>query len=166
VALLQESFPGSGCLRIKALSLTHLQHPKWHPQRIQQFLKKFGSPTHACSESSAGLTLPLIPCSLSSQHALSPSCQDSDSSWDRLKKAVGYSLLARSTVKCSSLVPLSAFYIGAHTHTHIYNFFFLFRDALVAYVSFQARSHVGAAPVSLHHSHSNTGSELHLQPTP
>ena len=36
----------------------------------------------------------------------------------------------------------------------------------MAYRSSQARGQIGAAAASLHHSHSNTGSEPHLQPTP
>ena len=35
-----------------------------------------------------------------------------------------------------------------------------------AYGSSQARSQIGATATSLYHSHSNTGYELHLQPTP
>ena len=44
--------------------------------------------------------------------------------------------------------------------------FLSFRATLAAYGSFQARGLIGAVAASLHHSHSNTGSELHLQPTP
>ena len=48
------------------------------------------------------------------------------------------------------------------------NFFFfcLFRVAPTAYGSSQARGWIGAATAGLHHSHSNLGSEPHLQPTP
>ena len=42
----------------------------------------------------------------------------------------------------------------------------LFRAALVAYVSSQARGRNGSAAASLHHSHSKTRSESHLWPTP
>ena len=35
-----------------------------------------------------------------------------------------------------------------------------------AYGSSQARGLIGAAAASLHHSHSNAGSEPHLKPTP
>ena len=45
-------------------------------------------------------------------------------------------------------------------------FFFFFRAALAAYGSFQSRDPIEAAAASLHHSHSNARSELHLQPTP
>ena len=41
-------------------------------------------------------------------------------------------------------------------------FFCLFRAAPVAYGSSQARGQIGAAAASLHHSHSNEGSEPHL----
>ena len=43
---------------------------------------------------------------------------------------------------------------------------FLFRAAPMAYGSFQARGRIGAVAANLHHSHSNTGSERHLQPIP
>ena len=44
-------------------------------------------------------------------------------------------------------------------------FFFLFRASPVANGTSQARVWIGAAAAGLHHSHSNVGSELHLQPT-
>ena len=40
--------------------------------------------------------------------------------------------------------------------------FFFFRAVGVAYESSQAKGCIGAAAASLHHSHSNSGSELHL----
>ena len=55
------------------------------------------------------------------------------------------------------------FYIHTHTHTHTHICFF--RPTLGAYGSSQARGRIGAAVASLCYSHSNTGSELHLQPT-
>ena len=45
------------------------------------------------------------------------------------------------------------------------SFFFFFTATPTAYRSFQSRSEIRAATVGLCHSHSNTGSELHLQPT-
>ena len=42
---------------------------------------------------------------------------------------------------------------------------FLFRAAPAAYGGFQARGQIGAPAAGLHHSHSNAGSEPHLQPT-
>ena len=45
-------------------------------------------------------------------------------------------------------------------------FFLLFRSAHSAYGSSQARGPVGAVAAGLHHSHSNTRSELCLQSTP
>ena len=45
-------------------------------------------------------------------------------------------------------------------------FVFLFRAALVAYGSSQARGWIGGVAASLHHSHSSAGSEPRLQPTP
>ena len=44
-------------------------------------------------------------------------------------------------------------------------FFFLFR-AIPSYGSSQARGRIGAIAGSLHHSHSNAGSEPCLRPTP
>ena len=45
-------------------------------------------------------------------------------------------------------------------------FFWLFRATPVAYGGSQTRGPIGAIAASLHHSHSNTGSELRLAPTP
>ena len=44
--------------------------------------------------------------------------------------------------------------------------FCLFRDTPVAYGGSQARGPIGAVAAGLCHSHSNSGSEPHLQPTP
>ena len=47
------------------------------------------------------------------------------------------------------------------------SFFFVFsRFAPMAYGGSQARDPIGAVAASLHHSHSNLGSEPHLLPTP
>ena len=43
---------------------------------------------------------------------------------------------------------------------------FFFLGQTMAYGSSQARGRTGAAAASLHHSHSNAGSEPRLQPTP
>ena len=43
--------------------------------------------------------------------------------------------------------------------------YLLFRAAPTAYGGSQARGQMGATTASLHHSHSNTGSEPRLQPT-
>ena len=48
----------------------------------------------------------------------------------------------------------------------IYLFFLLSRAAPKAYGSCQARSCIRAVATGLCHSHSNMGSEPHLQPTP
>ena len=45
-------------------------------------------------------------------------------------------------------------------------FFFFFRAIPAAYGGSQARSWIRDAAAGLHHSHSNTGSKLHLWPTP
>ena len=47
-----------------------------------------------------------------------------------------------------------------------YFYFLLFRAVPVAYGSSQGRGQIGAIAAGLHHSHSNVGSEPHLQPTP
>ena len=44
--------------------------------------------------------------------------------------------------------------------------FFLFRAPSEAYGGSQARDQIRAAAASLHHSHSHSGSEPHLRPTP
>ena len=44
--------------------------------------------------------------------------------------------------------------------------FLLLRAVPAAYGSSQARGPIGAIAAGLHHSHSNAGSESHLQPTP
>ena len=48
----------------------------------------------------------------------------------------------------------------------IFFFFCLFRAVPMAYGSSQATGRVGTAAAGLCHSHSNTGSEPHLGPTP
>ena len=45
-------------------------------------------------------------------------------------------------------------------------FFSLFRALPMVYGNSQARGQIGATVASLHQSHSNARSELHLQPTP
>ena len=45
-------------------------------------------------------------------------------------------------------------------------YFFLFTATSVAFGTSQARGRIGAAAASLHHSHSNMGSEPRLQPMP
>ena len=48
--------------------------------------------------------------------------------------------------------------------TFFFFFFFFLRATPAAYRASQARGQIEVA--SLHHSHSNIGSKLHLQPTP
>ena len=50
-----------------------------------------------------------------------------------------------------------------HFYFNVFNFFFHFIAAPASYRSSWARGQIGAAGASLHHSHSNTGSELNLQ---
>ena len=45
-------------------------------------------------------------------------------------------------------------------------FFLIFSAPPLAYGSSQARGQIGPAAACLHHSHSNLGSEPHLQPIP
>ena len=49
---------------------------------------------------------------------------------------------------------------------YFFVFCLFFRAAPTAYEGSQARGRIGAVATSLHQSHSNVGSELHLQPTP
>ena len=49
---------------------------------------------------------------------------------------------------------------------YLFIYFSHFRDTPVAYGGYQARGPITAVSTSLCHSHSNAGSELHLQPTP
>ena len=49
---------------------------------------------------------------------------------------------------------------------YLFNLFSLFRASPAAYRSSQARGRIGAVAAGLHHSHSNTGSEPYLRPTP
>ena len=48
----------------------------------------------------------------------------------------------------------------------IYLFIFCFLGPHAAYGGSQARGQIGSVAASLHHSHSNVGSKLHLQTTP
>ena len=57
------------------------------------------------------------------------------------------------------LVFVSILFILLILFSCIYFIFVFLRAALVAYGSFQTRCWIGAAAASLHHSHSNTGSE-------
>ena len=52
------------------------------------------------------------------------------------------------------------------SHVIVFYLFIYFRATPVAYVSSQVRGRVGAVAASLNHSHSNTESNMHLQPTP
>ena len=49
--------------------------------------------------------------------------------------------------------------------SYLFIYVLLFKASLVAYGGSQARSQIGATAASLCHSHSNVGSEPHLQPT-
>ena len=61
---------------------------------------------------------------------------------------------------------MEVFHFCCPLHKAAFFFFFcLFRAALVAYGSSQARGGIRATAAGLHHDHSNAGSELFLQPT-
>ena len=47
-----------------------------------------------------------------------------------------------------------------------FGFVLLFSTAHAAYGSFQVRGRIGTAAAGLHHRHSNSGFEPHLQPIP
>ena len=49
---------------------------------------------------------------------------------------------------------------------YLFTYLLVFRAALVAYVSSQARGQIKDAAAGLHHSHSNARSKLCLRPTP
>ena len=55
---------------------------------------------------------------------------------------------------------------GLHSDSFFFFSFFLFRAASVAYGSSQVKGLTGATAAGLYHSHSNTGPEPHLGPTP
>ena len=54
---------------------------------------------------------------------------------------------------------------GIQSHTFFF-FFFLFRAAVAAYGSSQARGQIATVATGLHHSYSHARSEPHLRPTP
>ena len=62
--------------------------------------------------------------------------------------------------------PSSSHHNEKHFFSLFLSFFLLFRAAPKAYGSSQARSRIRDVAASLCHSHSNAGSEPHLQPTP
>ena len=63
-------------------------------------------------------------------------------------------------------VYLGSFYLFIYVFMYLFIYLLLFRAALAAYGSSQARGLIGAVATSLHHSHSNVGSKRSLQPTP
>ena len=64
----------------------------------------------------------------------------------------------------STSFPFPSFCPSLSLHFHF--LFCLFRAEPTAYGGSQARVRIGAAAASLHNSHSNAGSKLHLRPTP
>ena len=79
-------------------------------------------------------------------------------------------LIALGRYFCLSYVlviyDLNTKFTGVGAQRATFFFFLLLMATPVAYGSSQARSQIGVAAASLHYSHSNAGSELHLQPTP
>ena len=64
---------------------------------------------------------------------------------------------------CNLMVPNRICFRCATTGTP---FIFFFKGLYLQHVSSQARDPMGATAAILHHSHSNSGSKTHLQPTP
>ena len=56
--------------------------------------------------------------------------------------------------------------VFAHVFSFLFFFFLLFRVTPMAYGSCQARARIGAVAANLCLSHSNAGTEPHLQPAP
>ena len=65
---------------------------------------------------------------------------------------------------CSENLSVGGFYFYLLS-IYLFIYLFIFRAVLAAYGSSQARGLIRAAVAGLHHSHGNTRSELHLQPT-
>ena len=81
---------------------------------------------------------------------------------------VNPSLLSKLLHECK-YIQMELMHNGLHLqHSNIFNFIYLFifpfKAVPAAYGSSQARGRIGATAVSLCHSHSNEGSEPHLQP--
>ena len=58
------------------------------------------------------------------------------------------------------------FFFFSFVLSFLFCLFAFSRAAAMAYGGSQARGLIGAVATGLHHSHSNAGSEPHLQPTP
>ena len=67
--------------------------------------------------------------------------------------------------KTLTLISPVSFFFFTPVSLHFF-FFWLYRSTPSAYRHSQVRDHIGAAAASLHLSHSNLGSELHLRPIP
>ena len=68
---------------------------------------------------------------------------------------------------CMSVLLIFKYLSVPHILFFMLSFFFLlFRAVSAAHGGSQARDQIGAVATGLHHSHSNTGSELHLRPMP
>ena len=71
----------------------------------------------------------------------------------------------RVVIKCEKMSWVNAFSKEISNASPTW-FFFFFRVEPMAYGSSQAKGKIRAAAASLHHSHSNAGSKLHLLSTP
>ena len=77
----------------------------------------------------------------------------------------GIQVLREITFREIKIVTFLSHYTHTHTHTHTHTLL-LFRAALTAYGSSQARGWIGATAAVLCYRHSNVGSEPHLWPAP
>ena len=98
--------------------------------------------------------------------------QKKDSTWEKdpILWIVVYSAFYHSQqLSCYMLIYPQAMCIyiiyNIYTHTYIHTYMWLFRVTGVAYRCSQARGRIGAAAVSLYHSHSNARSKPCLQLT-
>ena len=66
----------------------------------------------------------------------------------------------------SGIRDFQKFVINKFISTSLFIYLLLFRATPMAYGGSKARGHIGATAAGLCHSHSNAGSEPHLQPTP
>ena len=69
---------------------------------------------------------------------------------------------SRGYMTCDDVTALMAMTSFKYFSVFFFFFFFFFRPATAAYGNSPARRQIGAIGASLHYSHSDTGSELHL----
>ena len=71
-----------------------------------------------------------------------------------------------TTLLSFSKLPRILIWFSLFIYFALFIYLFIFRAALVAYRSSQASGWIRAVAASLHHSHTNMGSELHMRPIP